>query len=372
LTDFPGLQRDDGIAGVLNNKAYVGTGSNGSNLESDFYCFDLSTQTWTTIASMPAGSNRQYASCFTYSNYLFVAGGLGTGNTVLNDTYRYYTTTNAWTTVAAKPGSPVWGACSFTLANKAYVVGGKYANSTGSEEVWEYDINADTWTQKNNLPFGARWRACSAVLNNVPYLLFGLDNTSTGAFRKEIYKYDQGNDSWIKVGDFPQSGRIYASMQAVNNKLVIFGGLDSLNNYYNDCWFFDEVNGFIQTTIMPSNVRKGGMSFAASNRFYYTCGINQGNTRLKELWTLDIPAGIKENKEELIFSVFPNPCADELFISSNDHSNYEISLLDVYGRTIQYLDPGQTVVDVHSLESGVYFLCYRNEKRTLKMKFIKQ
>lgn len=359
LADLPGPQRDDGTGAVINNECYYGTGSNGSSLENSFYKLNLSTNSWSTIAVMPSGSNRQYASAFTYSNYLFVSGGLGNAGAVFSDTYRYDTSINTWTTAAPKPGNAVWGAVSFTLGSKAYIFGGKYANSVGSSEVWEYDMLLNSWTQKNNFPFGARWRAAAAVLTNTAYVIFGLDNTGTGAFRKEIYKYIQVTDSWLKVADFPQpnSGRIYSSMQALNNKLIIFGGLDSLNNYYNDSWFFDEINGFVQGPSLPSFGRKGGTSCAMGNKFYYFCGINSGNSRLKETWLLDLSVGIEKTAEDNTFYISPNPCGNWLTIHSNAPlKQYYFELCDLTGSKIQSGEMSDNKIDISQYSKGIYFI----------------
>ncbi|MBA3663829.1 MAG: T9SS type A sorting domain-containing protein [Bacteroidetes bacterium] len=373
LTDLPGAARDDGFGSVNNGAAYFGTGSNGSFIENSFYKLDLSTNTWTTLTSMPAASNRQYASAFAFSNYIFVAGGLGNAGAVFSDTYRYDIAAGTWSLVAPKPGNAVWGASSFTLGSKGYLVGGKFTNSVGSDEVWEYDMIANTWLQKSNFPFGARWRAAASVLNNVPYLVFGLDNTGTGAFRKEMYKYLPGTDTWVKLADFPQpyKGRIYSAMQALNNKLVIFGGYDTLGTFFNDCWFFDETNGFVQGPSMPATVRKGGMSAALGNKFYYTCGISGSNIRLKETWMLDVPVGIKENFKGELFSVYPNPCSGTLSIKqTNEHQIQAIELSEATGKKIFIKEKVQGQIDLSFLSPGMYFLRITNSEGASEVKKI--
>lgn len=359
LPDFTGTERDDGVAAVINNKAYVGTGlKNGTGIGNDFCRLDLSTNTWTTISSMPVNTNRQYAAAFTYSNYLFVSGGLGNAGAVFNDTYRYDVTTDTWTAVVSKPGSAVWGASSFTLNNKAYLTGGKFTNGAVSNEVWEYDMITNVWTQKNNFVFGGRWRASAAVLNSVAYLIFGLDNNGTGSYRKEIYKYNPSGDSWSKIADFPQAkGRAYTAMQALQNKLVIFGGHDTSGTYFNDCWFFDETNGFVQGPAMPSFARKGGMSFSQGNKFYYTCGINVSNTRLKETWLLELPVGIAENSTSKDFFLYPNPCRDIITILNNRHLEFKIELYNLIGEKISLNElTDNLILNLSSLPKGIYFL----------------
>src|SRR4051812_24997452 len=89
LPNFPGLERDDGIAFVIGNKAYCGTGLQvGWGLTKDIYEFDLTTETWTTGVSMPNGAERQYACGFTDGTDGFVFGGEASGSD-LNDLWMY-------------------------------------------------------------------------------------------------------------------------------------------------------------------------------------------------------------------------------------------------------------------------------------------
>ncbi len=366
LSDLPALERDDGVAKVINNKAYFGTGLRvGFSLGNDFYSLDLTTNTWTTIASMPNGAERQYAVAFTYSNYFFVQGGSGAGGALFSDTYRYDVVNNIWTTVAPKPGTAVMASSSFTLNNKAYVFSGKDLNNTVSNEVWEYDMMSNVWTQKNNFPFGGRWRASAATLNNNGYVMFGRDNNNS--IRKEIYKYNQSADSWTKITDFPQAkGRYYVGMQNAANKLVLFGGIDTLDNYFNDCWFFDDItNSFSQGPNLPSFGRKGGMCCSSGNKFYYSCGVT-ATARVKETWMIDVPVGIKEYLTENNFIVGPNPCSGVLYIKSLNKTKCKIEFGNLIGETLfeKYFNSNvDENINLAGLAKGVYILKFIIENK---------
>lgn len=361
LGDLPNLERDDGVGAVVNNKAYFGTGrKTGGALGSDFYSLDLSAYTWSTIAAMPAGSERQYAAAFSYSNYVFVCGGVNDANTIFSDTYRYNTVTNTWTTVAPKPGTPVFAAFSFTIGDKAYVVSGRSGptDSELSNEVWEYDMGANVWVQKNNIPFAPQWRGSGASLNNSGYILFGKD--AALHYHRELYKYNALGDAWTKAADFPQTKRFYSTMQSSGGQLVIFGGIDSLNTLYNETWFYDETGGFSQGPSLPSSARKGGMSCAIPGKFFYTCGINT-SARLKETWLLaSLPTGVEEHANSNIFTVHPNPFTDHINISAAKNGQISgIELRNMLGQTIFSTatnnDP-LISIDLPQTEKGIYFL----------------
>src|SRR6478736_6755967 len=77
LPNFPGVKRDDGIAVIVNDKAYIGTGLQEWSATTDFYVLDLKSLNWATIPSMPYTSERQYACAFEGNNCFYVFGGDG-------------------------------------------------------------------------------------------------------------------------------------------------------------------------------------------------------------------------------------------------------------------------------------------------------
>ena len=133
ISDFPSDERDDGTCFVIGNKAYCGTGLKVGSLESnDMYSFDMNTETWTTIAPLATGAERQYASGFSYSHLGFIFGGIDGAN-YMNDLYCYDTTNNSWQPKTALPSAGRMGASCFVIDSIAYIIGGRTA--TGSSDI---------------------------------------------------------------------------------------------------------------------------------------------------------------------------------------------------------------------------------------------
>ena len=87
--DFPSTERDDGVVFVIGNNAYCGTGlKSGWITSSDFYSFDMNSESWTTIKNLPKDKKRQYAIGFSSLNYGYVFGGVNGGD-FLNDIWQY-------------------------------------------------------------------------------------------------------------------------------------------------------------------------------------------------------------------------------------------------------------------------------------------
>ncbi len=363
LTDFPSTERDDGTAFVINNKAYCGSGLKvGWVLAGDFHCLDLGTETWSTVASMPAGKQRQYACGFTDGTNGFVFGGEAFGSD-LNDLWMYSPSTNSWTAMASKPGNGVRGASCFVIGNIAYVIGGAFTTNDAINEVWAYDMVGNTWTQKNNLPF-TNWRGSGDATNGKGYLLFGM-NFNYG-YNRYLMEYNPGLDNWTYKSTFagPGTGKVYANMQAINNDLVVFAGKDSLNVYNNQLWTYNlSSNSWLSVSTLTTTLRKGGMGFTNGGTYYYTCGISQADLRLKETWKTDVAVGIKEFEKKETILIYPNPASDIITIrfSKSGLKNLDYKIIGMKGEVVlEGILNDKNQIEVNALTQGVYHLLIGN------------
>ncbi len=355
LGDFPGIDRDDGASFVIGNKAYCGTGlAAGMGTSIDFYSLDLSSNTWTTISSMPAGKNRQYACAFSNGINGFVFGG-ESGGTDFNDLWMYSPSTNLWTAKPSKPGNGVRGAACFVIGNVAYIIGGAYSTTDALNEVWAYDMSSNTWTQKNNMPFNC-WRSSATSSGGKGYLTFGRD--VNGRFKKELYEYDLIADSWTLINNFPSAGRAYATMQNINNELVVFAGYDTLNNYYNDIWTYNITGAnWTQKISLPSFGRKGGMAFTNNSILYYSTGINVTNTRLRETWMAAFPVGIEEYVKKENILIYPYPTRDLVNIKfpKSISQKLDYKIIDAKGSVVlSGIFNEIQQIEVSQLNPGIY------------------
>lgn len=371
LADFTSTKRDDGVGVMVNGKAYFGTGLQEWNTTIDFRAYDLATNTWSLVPNMPHTTERQYACAFKGPDCFYVFGGDGVGGALTN-MFKYDIGSGTWTQVASKPGSGLIGAACMDFNGKAVIVGGKYQDGQVSAEVWEYDIATDTWTQKNNFPFTPVRRASAAVLGGKGYVIHGIDNN--GSHHSELYSYDRVDDSWSKISDFPSGKRSYSAMYALNNKLVIFGGHDSLNNFYNDTWYFaPSTLLWIQGPSLPGDGRRGGMSCGDGNDLYYSCGIT-ATSRLTETWRLDVPVGIEEKTgiQQDGMTLSPNPAQDFVSIRFAG-SPHRIRVLTMDGKEVFCQDSGSAeVIDlkIADLARGVYVVTVQTKDSLKSRKLV--
>lgn len=368
LPDFPSLVRDDGVAVVIGNKAYVGTGLDPISAGIEFKVFDFATQQWSALPNMPFTTERQYACAFGNDTALYVTCGLGpTG--ALTSTYKFSFTTQTWKAVAPNPGKGLIAAVCFQFGDKIILAGGKGNNDTINHQVWQYDIASDVWTQKNNLPFSPLWRAACSTKGNLGYQLGGID--STVKFSKRLYVYNAQTDFWQLTDSMPvPKGRAYQAMQTRSNNLFVFGGFDSLNTYYNDAFIYNTTTNFWDAApALPAAPRKGGMSFTDGQNFYYTCGINASGIRLNETWMTNMPLGIKN--EALIESnvlLFPNPAQTSITLKFENEHQKIIQLFDSNGSLAleSVCRGGLQQIELLNLKPGIYFFKITSENEPTK------
>ncbi|MBN8695627.1 MAG: T9SS type A sorting domain-containing protein [Bacteroidetes bacterium] len=356
ITDFPSTERDDGTSFVIGDTAYCGTGLKPFFVASnDMYSFDMNTETWATINSLPAGTERQYATGFSYNNFGFIFGGVG--SVYYNDLWMYDPITGNWQAKTPLPALGRMGSSCFVINDTAYIVGGRTSVAQSISDVWAYCISADTWTPKNNLPFGARWRASATTDNTKGYLIFGKDSASVS--RKELYEFNPATNLWTQISTFPGNGRAYAAMKFISGDLLVLAGLDSLGKSYNDMWRINPSSLVWQSLdTIPSLGRRGGMCFNSSTTIYYTAGINQTNNRLKETWKVFNPTTIIENGIDFNVELFPNPVTNDFTIRilSEGNKMYIAELYNVMGQVIykDKIENNTLTLDIAIVPQGMY------------------
>ncbi|MFT5780104.1 MAG: N-acetylneuraminic acid mutarotase [Crocinitomicaceae bacterium] len=372
MPDYPSTARDDGARFIVNNVAYCGTGLTPWWTElGDFYAYDMSSDAWTSIESIPVGEERQYACGFSSATVGYIFGGYSGGN-FLNDLWKYDPSTDSWSEQTPLPADGRSGASFFTINDTAYIIGGRTSTLDAVTEIWAYSMSSDTWTAKNDFPYDSLWRAAGTSYDQYGYLIFG--RSPSDEYHNELYKYAPSSDSWTQVSIFPGLGRTYASLSPVMGKLIVLGGLDSLVSSYNDMWQFDTLSGlWDQLSSIPALERRGGLAFYSSTAIYYTTGIDLNNTRLTETWKNENPTGNNEI-DEISLHVFPNPAHDFLFIESLE-SNFSIdsySVLDGSGKMVLYgAEENLSSIDLRDIQSGIYILELTGDHRVTRRKIIK-
>jgi len=241
--EFPGVARSSAVAFTVNGKGYVGTGYNGTNYLKDFYEYDPIADTWTQIADF-AGTARFQATAFSVDNFAYV--GTGYDGNYLKDFYAYDPTANTWTQKASYSGDKLINAFAFSIDGRGYV-GGGMNNGLLNIEFWEYDPLNNLWSEKNDLQDDdsdddenddgyaiARSLAASFVINGKGYVTLG----ARGSLDAGVWEYIPALDQWTQMTSFEGSNRETPVGFSIGDRGYITTGRNSTARY-DDLWQFD-------------------------------------------------------------------------------------------------------------------------------------
>ena len=368
ISDFPGNARDDGTSFTIGDTVYVGTGLNSWwSPEADFYAFDVVSELWISVTSLPSGKERQYASGFSGNQNGYVFGGVN-GSTLLNDLWEYDPLNDTWVEKMPLPSFGRSGSASFVINDTAYIIGGKSPTLDAVDEVWAYSILNNSWVQKNNLSFGKRWRVSVASDDTSGFLIFGKDEL--GDFQDELYTYDPASDSWTLLSTFPNGGRTHSSLLVESNTLKVLFGLDEINEFTNDYWSYNlNLNSWNSLNSLPASPRKGGIGFFGNGKVFYTTGIDTANVRLVETWKFDPFLVLKENDLSDL-KVYPNPAENIINIQNSQEEIIGIKIRGING-VVLLEGKSSKFLNISFLNRGVYILEVSYQSHFERVKIIK-
>ncbi len=228
LTDKPGLAVENPATVALNGTIYVFGGSSlpFSGAVSDSYKYDINTDSWDTIASMPTSRGGIRAEVI--GQKIYIAGGMDQNGSSIGLLEVYDIVTNSWSSAAPmtevrdNPGTAV-------INGKLYVIGGRERTSSGttingtkaSGEV--YDPVADTWNYIAAMPTGRRTMVISSLNEKIQVIGGEYNPASPDFVFNQNEEYDPVLNVWIPLPNAPYP-RHGAAFSTINNTLYITGG----------------------------------------------------------------------------------------------------------------------------------------------------
>ena len=188
------------------NKLYSIAGITASGLETECYEYDVPTDTWTQIASLPADRDRHATALV--GDFVYQIGGYDNVAGVVQSTaYKYDIGLDTWTPIASLPTTIGWNKAVGYGTNYIYHAGG-YDGTNVLADVYVYDVTADTWTAATPMPSAKFGGAFSIVGDQLIYV----GGASDGPISDEVVVGTitaPGVISWVvATNPFPGSGKI--------------------------------------------------------------------------------------------------------------------------------------------------------------------
>lgn len=158
----------------------------------------------------------------------------------------------------------------FTLDNTAYLLSGTtlQSNPFGTNNFYRYDEDNDSWIELDNFPGGARSFAYAVTYDGKAYFGFGANGTT---YFNDLWKYDPQTESWTQLNSCPCRGRAHPAFVAHNGKIYMGMGNDIAN--LNDWWEYDIASdSWTQRPDVPGPPRHHPFHFQAGDYVYAGMG----------------------------------------------------------------------------------------------------
>jgi N-acetylneuraminic acid mutarotase len=342
-----GLGRHRAFSMSIGNHGYVGGGWNGNTMYYDFWDYDPATNSWTQKANLPT---------YLWSDPAF---GIGTKGYVMDNgiTYMYLPYNNTWSTVnTSSPSATYYDQLKFVINGRGYLTDGTY--------IYEFNPVGYIWTIRTTFPT-AFYGDIAFGIGNKGYFIDTYYNT--------MMEYDPATNLITYKAPCP-GVMSQGTSWAVNGKG--YAGLGQVPPNYTDEQQVYEYNPATNTwkgiNDFEGAGRENATAFVINTMAYVscgTCGIN-----MNDLWEFDNAnvTGVPEENASANISLFPNPSADGKFNISCGSGGVRIGEVQVYdraGRLVKREANAGSVIDLGTLENGVYsFVFYDEAQHTLGVK----
>jgi|GEM_PF-6226945 len=250
IANFPGAGRETGIAFTVNGKGYVGLGVSfvgaTTTIFKDIWRYDPGTNAWTQLGDFD-GAGRSNATAFVLNNSAYVGTGTDDQFVFRSDWWKYDPATDNWA-IQNNLGNlqPRYGAVAYVIGTKAYLTGGRGSGGVFFSETREFNPSAanNGWVLKTTDADDLRFVSAAAfVLNNKAYLCYGLNANF-------VTRYDPATNEVTNLGDLLGLGEPlrYAPIAYVTSTGKGYFGLgyasvvgSQASEYRKDFWQFNVV-----------------------------------------------------------------------------------------------------------------------------------
>jgi len=157
IASIGGSKRTGATSFVINGKGYVCCGVSNGSYVSDFWTFDPATESWSILRPIKNISTetyddaytsivREYGVAFIIDSKAYVTAGIN--GSIVTATWEYDPATDLWTQKTSFEGTPRYGTVAFTVSNRGYIATGRSSNYR-FDDCWEFKPNDAVNTNDN-------------------------------------------------------------------------------------------------------------------------------------------------------------------------------------------------------------------------------
>jgi N-acetylneuraminic acid mutarotase len=259
--------------------------------------------TWRTLAPTPLGARQEHTTLFLPPSTIAILGGIVPTNDAslvwaTTSLMQFYSiSTNTWTTKASIP-IPLNHLNAAVVDGKVYLLGGLAEESSRGRawraiaSSWVYSPSTDSWVSLPNVPSNQlRGSAAVGVYDKKIYLAGGVTDlelygNSTQRTVSVVSIFDTVTQKWLDVPQAAKNlpeGRDHAGAAVVGDKMYVLGGRNNGQGNIKDTVFLldlcDVKAGWkISEAKMPT--ARGGVAAGVIGRKVYTFG-GEGNKEVE-------------------------------------------------------------------------------------------
>jgi N-acetylneuraminic acid mutarotase len=147
------------------------------------------------------------------------------------------------------------------------------------------------WEEMSRSAVTTRHHPVSFTLNDTAYLLTGTTAQSSPDGTADFFRYDEANDSWVRLPDFPGGARSFAYAASYNGKGYIGFGTNDYETFFNDLWEYDPSSKeWTELASCECRGRNHPVFVAQAGRIFV--GLGNGPFDLNDFWSYDIDSNV--------------------------------------------------------------------------------
>jgi N-acetylneuraminic acid mutarotase len=227
--------------------------------------------TWSVRAPVSIGA-RQETAVVMLRGEIVVIGGFDAGAAVVSDVVAYDPNTDTWRSLAPLPAA-LHHANAAVFDDKIFVLGFlRTISFTADGRGFVYDPDLDQWAQIAPLPVGTERGGGIAVARETDILVIG--GVRGGAAVDEVSRYLPSTDTWASFAALP-APRDHLVGGLVNGIVVVAGGREGrIASHAPTTYVLDVDDTWVTRSPMPTS--RGGMAGAVWKSRLYVIG-GEGN-----------------------------------------------------------------------------------------------
>lgn len=243
--------------------------------------FDPSTNSWSSIASMPVAETHMGVA--TDGTYIYIAGGYTFDPQTTYQTFsttnvfRYDIAANAWTSYTPLPAARGAGALVY-LDGQLHFVDGVDINRNGQTEHWVLNPSASNpqWANATSLPQSANHTA-AVVLNGDIIVVGGQSTSDDSSTITNVWEWDPNNPGqWTALASMPIA-RSHAVVDLIDNEIIVAGGTTTNDVPLDSVIVYNPNTNIWSTQTSLPDARLAAVGGVIGNEIIIATGFGTGN-----------------------------------------------------------------------------------------------